>query len=99
MSAFKKFAKLGVPVHKIKNARLKFDPSKSDDPLSNFFNNDDPVVPLHFSMKEILTYTDTIFNHSRLFSKIDTNSYQFHPSGFSLLKGFIYRLVLLFKPE
>lgn len=92
MSAFRKFVKLNVPVHKIKNARLKFDKIKTDDPLSNFFNNDDPVVPLYFLMKEISTYTDTIFNHSRLFRKIGTNLYEFQSSGL----GFLNRLILFF---
>ncbi|MGM0628821.1 MAG: N-acyl amino acid synthase FeeM domain-containing protein [Patescibacteria group bacterium] len=73
--AFKKFNKLGFPLKLIKKYKLKYSPQKSNDPLRNFFNPNDPVIPLYFLNEEIVNFYSRLFNSSLIFSKKEKDIY------------------------
>ncbi|MCS7201030.1 MAG: GNAT family N-acetyltransferase, partial [Patescibacteria group bacterium] len=83
--AYKKFKKLGIPVHKIENYKLKFDPRNSSDPLNNFFRDDDPVIPVYFLVSDIKKYFEFLFNKPKLFSKNKHVAYIYHESFLSYI--------------
>lgn len=75
LNAFKKFNKIGFPLKLIKKYELKYSPQESSDPLKNFFNTNDPVVPLYFLNDDVLGFYDRLLEKSNVLEKRDENTY------------------------
>lgn len=66
--AYNKFQKLNIPMYKVKGAKLKFN-HKSEDPLKNFFSENDPVVMVYFITSEVKKYFNIVLENSKLFKE------------------------------
>lgn len=76
---------INTPVHAIENVELIYNPHKSHDPLSNFFNDPrNPVHAVYYLRDELKQYIDSLFNNKFLFKKIDERTFVFR--GSCLLK-------------
>lgn len=74
---FDKFIKIKFPVHKIENYKIIYN-SENDDPLKNFFNNeDDPVIPVYFTRKGASRYLDNLFKNSIAFKETEQDHFIF----------------------
>lgn len=75
-SALKKFSMLNIPIHKIRNSKLVYQPNSSD-PLKNFFSKEDPVVLVYFITEEVLSKLRGIFGKDKYFEKVDSNTFKY----------------------
>lgn len=69
-SAFQKFKKIGLPLHEIKDRKTIYDAKKSEDPLTNFFSETDPVVLVYFITQEINRYLSFIIENTEAFESV-----------------------------
>jgi len=90
--AFEKLKNNGIPMHLIKKYKPKFDPENSNDPLKNFFNKEDPVIPLYFIVDEVAKYFERVFNRSKFFENIGYNIYLFKDFKMNFMQKIIFRL-------
>lgn len=74
-SALTKIEKLGIPIQRIKNYSLQYDPTVSTDPLKNFFSDSDKVVLIYFMTGKVLKYLNLLFNSKWLFKKVADNEF------------------------
>ncbi len=88
--ALKSILELGLPVHVINKKELIYDPEKSHDPLSNFFNDPNrPVYLIYYLREEVENYVDSILNNKLLFKKLGENIFLFKNA---IVVKFIYSL-------
>jgi len=90
-SAFQKLKKNMIPMHRIKNYSLKYNSQKTDDPLQNFFSEEDPVVPLYFKTHEVKPVFEIFFETKKFFEWLDPYTLRFlgnKPNFFDKIKMF-----------
>ncbi|GIW66736.1 MAG: hypothetical protein KatS3mg095_0634 [Candidatus Parcubacteria bacterium] len=97
--AYEKFKKLGIPIYEIKKFKLKFNPQKTEDPLKNFFREDEPVIPVYFLKEDIEKYFDYLFNKTKIFIPTNNNTYTYKKTNLGIkeiLKLKIYSFLIKF---
>jgi N-acyl-L-homoserine lactone synthetase len=76
-SAVQKYERIGFPIHRIKHYKQIFIPHENDDPLKNFFDEQDPPLPVYYLRRHIQAYSEAFFSHSMFFQKISDKQYMF----------------------
>lgn len=91
---YDKLDNIKFPIHLIKEYESIFDLG-GEDPLKNFFNNeDDPVVPIYFLKEEVKEYLDNLFKNSIAFECLNNDKFIFRGNSMLIISMITKKLNL-----